>query len=84
MHGSSLFKVSLIAGLLSCLAPLFSPTVADDKPHRPQYGAWGFDLAGADFGTKPGNDFFRYVNGTWTDRTQIPADKPAYSLRLNK
>ena len=32
--------------------------------------------------TKPGDDFFRYANGTWLDNTQIPSDKPAYSLRL--
>jgi len=31
---------------------------------------------------KPGDDFFRYANGAWLDRVQIPADKPAYSLRL--
>ena len=38
--------------------------------------------AGADTATKPGDDFFRYANGTWIDKTQIPPDKPAYSLRL--
>ncbi|HST29911.1 MAG TPA: M13 family metallopeptidase [Chthoniobacterales bacterium] len=32
--------------------------------------------------TKPGDDFFRYANGIWIDKTQIPGDKPAYSLRL--
>ena len=51
-------------------------------PAKPQYGTWGFDSAGADMAKKPGNDFFRYANGTWLDRVQIPADKPAYSLRL--
>src|SRR5436190_13904281 len=51
-------------------------------PAKPQYGAWGFDLEGADTKTKPGDDFFRYANGTWIDKTQIPPDKPAYSLRL--
>src|SRR5207237_7606719 len=49
---------------------------------KPQYGVWGFDIAGADLKTKPGDDFFRYANGTWLDRIQIPADKPGYSLRL--
>ena len=48
----------------------------------PQYGSWGFDRAGADPTTKPGDDFFRYANGAWLDRVQIPADKAAYSLRL--
>jgi putative endopeptidase len=55
---------------------------AADLPQKPQYGTWGFDLAGADLSTKPGDDFFRYANGTWLDKTQIPPDKPAYSLRL--
>src|ERR1700704_4597380 len=49
---------------------------------KPQYGTWGFDTAGADLKTKPGDDFFRYANGAWLNRVQIPADKPAYSLRL--
>src|SRR5204862_2337624 len=49
---------------------------------KPQYGAWGFDTDGADLKTKPGDDFFRYANGAWLDRVQIPADKPGYSLRL--
>ena len=30
----------------------------------------------------PGDDFFRYANGAWLDRTEIPADKAGYSLRL--
>src|SRR3954447_12441648 len=49
---------------------------------KPQYGAWGFDTEGADLKTKPGDDFFRYANGAWLDRTAIPADKPGVSLRL--
>src|ERR1041385_5071557 len=49
---------------------------------KPQYGTWGFDRDGADPATKPGDDFFRYANGRWIDRTQIPPDKPGYSLRL--
>src|SRR3979411_2738104 len=52
------------------------------SPEKPQYGAWGFDTEGADLKAKPGDDFFRYANGAWLDRVQIPADKPAYSLRL--
>src|SRR4249919_2171602 len=49
---------------------------------KPQYGAWGYDAAGADHATRPGDDFFRYANGTWLDHAQIPADKPAVSFRL--
>jgi putative endopeptidase len=67
---------------LTSLAPLAGLIAADDQPAKPQYGAWGFDSAGADIAVKPGDNFFRYANGTWIDKTQIPADKPAYSLRL--
>ena len=46
------------------------------------YGAWGFDATGEDRSVKPGDDFFRYANGAWLDRTPIPADKSGVSLRL--
>ncbi|HEY3637778.1 MAG TPA: M13-type metalloendopeptidase [Rhizomicrobium sp.] len=49
---------------------------------KPQYGSWGFDATGVDAKTRPGDNFFRYSNGAWLDRTTIPADKPAWSLRL--
>jgi putative endopeptidase len=61
------------------VALLAGTALAADKP---QYGAWGFDTAGADFKVHPGDDFFRYANGTWLDRTQIPGDKPGISLRI--
>jgi putative endopeptidase len=47
----------------------------------PQYGAWGFDVAGMDRAVQPGDDFFRYANGQYQDRLVIPADKSSYSLR---
>src|SRR5438045_2477424 len=55
---------------------------ADTPPAKLKYGKWGFDLAGADTSTKPGDDFFRYANGKWIDKTQIPPDRATYSLRL--
>src|SRR5438045_2897003 len=61
---------------------LFAAASFAQPSGKPQYGAWGFDTDGADLKTKPGDDFFRYANGAWLDRVQIPADKPGYSLRL--
>jgi len=49
---------------------------------QPKFGTFGLDVAGGDPATKPGDDFFRYANGGWVDRTEIPADKPGYSLRV--
>ena len=59
-----------------------SAAVAADRTAAPTYGAWGFDLAGRDPATRPGDDFFRYANGRYQDRLVIPADKPGWSLRL--
>ena len=73
-----LFTLSLFT---LCFGPLASAADAPSET-KLKYGTWGFDLAGMDSKTKPGDDFFRYANGTWIDKTQIPADKPAYSLRL--
>jgi putative endopeptidase len=64
------------------LALLFTSDSGAEPEGKPQYGAWGFDTAGADLKAKPCDDFFRYANGAWLDRVQIPADKAAYSLRL--
>jgi len=70
----------IVASLLIGLAAVAGAVSAQDA--KPQYGPWGFDLAGADKSTRPGDDFFRFANGTWIDKTEIPADKPGYSLRL--
>src|SRR2546421_438388 len=76
--------------ILTLVLATLSIEIANAEPEKtdaanaakPQYGSWGFDAAGADLAAKPGDDFFRYANGAWLDRVQIPADKAAYSLRL--
>jgi putative endopeptidase len=35
----------------------------------------GVNIALMDKTVKPGNDFFKFVNGTWLKKTQIPADR---------
>src|SRR5262245_56993150 len=40
-----------------------------------EYGPWGFDRSGVDSSTKPGDDFYRYANGAWYDRTVIAPDR---------
>src|SRR5690242_7874782 len=72
---------SIVILLVSCFTAI-SAFGADAPPAKLKYGTWGFDLSGGDTSAKPGDDFFRYANGTWLDKTQIPPDKPGYSLRL--
>ena len=77
-------RLNLLRGL-ALAACLSAVVVAADEvaaPGKPQYGAWGFDSAGADFATHPGDNFFRYANGTWLDKTEIPGDKTGASLRI--
>jgi putative endopeptidase len=71
-------------GVISACAFVLSISAfgASAQVGKPQYGAWGFDIAGQDKATQPGDDFFRFANGAWLDKTEIPADKPGYSLRL--
>ncbi|HEY2339312.1 MAG TPA: M13 family metallopeptidase [Steroidobacteraceae bacterium] len=41
-------------------------------------GGKGLDFAGIDRTVAPGDDFFRYANGSWLAKTEIPADRYAW------
>ncbi len=41
-------------------------------------GSFGIALENINDGVKPGDNFFKYVNGHWLERTDIPADKSNY------
>lgn len=45
---------------------------------EPVLGTFGIDMAAMNMAVKPGDNFFEYVNGTWLDTTEIPADKSNY------
>lgn len=38
----------------------------------------GIIVENMDTSTSPTNDFFRYVNGSWLDKTEIPADRTSW------
>lgn len=42
---------------------------------KAQTDGHGIQVEYMDKSVKPGDDFFRYVNGTWFDKTEIPADR---------
>jgi endothelin-converting enzyme/putative endopeptidase len=33
--------------------------------------------------TKPADNFFRFVNGTWLDKTEIPSDRTSWEVLMN-
>jgi putative endopeptidase len=72
--GVAVGAASLTTALVLAQGASSASTVA------PRFGTWGVDLAGMDRSVTPGDDFFRYVNGTWADRTQIPADQTTYGV----
>lgn len=51
-----------------------------DKPasQKAELGEWGIDLTAVDDTTRPGDDFFQYVNGAWLDSFEIPSDFTNY------
>ena len=55
----------------ACAGPQYS----SHKQGRAELGSWGFDIAGMDASMKPGDDFFRYANGTWYNAAVIPPER---------
>lgn len=47
---------------------------------KPKFGTWGYDPNFMDASVKPGDDFFRYVNGAWLQRTEIAPDRTAAGI----
>src|SRR5438552_5420465 len=73
------FAISLILVAPGARAADPAASSASTPPTAAQrYGSWGVDLAGMDRSVKPGDDFFRYVNGKWAATTKIPPDKSSY------
>jgi predicted metalloendopeptidase len=67
---------SLVASLaLAACSPAPGSAPAGSAASVP---ASGIDLAGMDRSVAPGDDFFRYANGTWLKNAEIPADRSAW------
>ncbi len=60
--------------------PPAAPAAAPAPAPKPTYGSFGVDTAGMDKSVAPGDSFYRFVNGTWLDKTEIPADRSSYGM----
>src|SRR5204862_8158974 len=56
----------------------WSADAPDVSLASPKYGTWGFDMSGMDRSVKPGDDFFKFANFKWAERTEIPADRTRF------
>jgi len=61
-----------IAVLCAALALPFAPASAEPSN---AWGKAGLQMQYVDHTARPGDDFDRYVNGKWSDATQLPPDK---------
>jgi putative endopeptidase len=68
------------AAVSGLLAATIGPALAQSTAAtgKPQLGTWGVDTAGMDRKVKPGDSFYRFVNGSWERTTEIPADKASW------
>lgn len=64
----------VLMAVAACGQKQTSETVADEA----RLPVSGIALENMDAGTRPGDDFFTYVNGKWIEATEIPADKATY------
>ncbi len=65
---AGLFTLAIAVGLTlnSCKKEAQTPKVP------------GIDLTKMDPNVKPGEDFFKYVNGSWLENTEIPSDRTSW------
>jgi endothelin-converting enzyme/putative endopeptidase len=64
----------LASAAAAAIAGMSQPAMAAGAG-KARFGAWGYDTASMDASVKPGDDFFKYVNGGWDKRVQIAPDK---------
>jgi len=69
-----------LAGTAMLSLPASPATAQAAVAGKPQYGTFGFDVAGMDRSVAPGDQFYQYANGTWDRDTPIPPDKATYGM----
>lgn len=77
---------TLAAGSLVLVGPLRAEVPVKKAPSvvkkagTPTFGSYGFDAAGMDKSVVPGDDFGRYVSGTYLKNLEIPADRADFGM----
>ena len=69
-------RILLLAALLAPAAPLLAAPPAPAAEE--DWGRSGIQTRWVDRAVKPGDDFFRFVNGKWLASHEIPADRTSY------
>ena len=72
--------LSLSTLIHSCKTKAVATT---DKKEVVNEKKYGINTEHMDVSVKPNDDFFRYVNGTWLDNTEIPADRTRWGSLMS-
>jgi putative endopeptidase len=78
MVAMTIFKNRTLRPVAAVALGLAATVLAAAPKDAPATSGHGIDLAGMDRSVAPGDDFYRYANGTWMKTTEIPADRPAF------
>lgn len=86
IQGDMHMKLRFIVGAASLALAVGSvpaPASVAGKPAapvaaKPQLGGFGVDTAGMDKAVAPGDDFYKFVNGSWEKATPIPSDRASW------
>lgn len=71
--------ITTLALSTACLVALTLTTRGQSTSMAQQAGRTsGIDAANMDNTVRPQDDFYRYVNGTWLSKTELPPEKPSY------
>lgn len=73
MRSARWYLLSLLLAI-GIVLPTLSPVTARQGAVR------GIDPTNMDLTVEPGEDFYRFVNGGWLDRTEIPGDEGSYGV----
>ena len=73
-----MINLSRRALMISLLGAAASCATQGTGAHKAEIGTFGVDLGARDLTVKPGDDFYRFANGTWLANTPIPADRTSW------
>src|SRR5690554_826776 len=77
MKRTSFLALSIAAALgLTACSPAENTNTANSQQSQAQHAIHsGVELNNLNTAVKPSDDFFKYINGKWLERTEIPADR---------
>jgi putative endopeptidase len=81
MISTKQLRLPVLSGVLGACFLVGGPSVgleAQSAITPPDTRALGFDPANFDTSVRPQDDFYRFANGGWLDRTPIPADRASF------